>query len=126
REPHREREFRRRTGGFKEKNITPVFCTNFGNQFTELPRKMPGVISNHDARFDVGIVLSKVFPGIVHQPLGRPAEMVEIHCVGPNAWELRTRAAGLTACFGAGDNLSYRPPSKASCAEGEGLKKPIV
>src|SRR6516225_10293796 len=87
---------------------------------------MAGVMSNHDTRFGSRIVLRKVFPGIIYQSLGSPANVVKIHCVGPNARELRTRAASLAACFNAGDNLPYRPPSQTSCAEGKRLEKTIV
>src|SRR6516225_7340248 len=87
---------------------------------------MAGVMSDHHTRPGARTVSRKVFPCIVHQPLGSPAHIVKIHRVRSDTRKLRPCATSLTSRFGPGDNLANRPSSESPCTESKSLKKTIV
>ena len=50
-------------------------------------------MSNGNARFRTRIILRQVFLGIVYKPLRGSADIIKIHRVGSNAWQLGAGAA---------------------------------
>ncbi len=107
---HAEAELRRGARAGEDKHVHAILRRDARGQFGEILGKVPRVMGDGDARLAGQVVLREPLLQVGHQPLRRPADVVEIHRVCAHARALRAIQRLRLALLGGGHDLANGPP----------------
>src|SRR5437762_1492291 len=121
-----EGKFRHRTWPLEDECVAAILGRNFGSELAKFTREKTRVMCDHDLRLYRNLLALIPILQICDESLGRTTDVKEIHCVRPDAWELRSLIRACTAAFRSGDDFPDRAPAKPARAKGKRLVKPVV
>src|SRR5947207_5362155 len=87
---------------------------------------MPRIAGDDDLWLSLDLLLRPPFPQIGHEPLGRAADVVEIHRVRSHTGKFRRLIVARFAALSFGNNLANRPSAEAAGTESERAKEAVV